>query len=466
MAVSENLVTVELQVSGGLSMVFCFFLFASYAMFEELRSRHYIKLVMNVCIGCFCTCVAIVLGAGMKNNSTGCWVQGMAVNYFALTSVLWVLVISYELYKVVLKSRVLRTDHTIYHYMVWLFPLVTTLLPLTTNTYGRIDGQVDVCFISDRSDSPSWGRTFWIIMSFYLWVWLTILFILIQFFRIAHALRNKSGVPASIRRSVNMLGTYPLILVLCWVVPSFSRMWYIFAPASSDEYTGYYEVTLLGNCLPYLMGALVSLATFIASDEIRRCWYEYVFGEASQEEVLNSKTSMSYRGGKSRSFQAQSALMDAASADPSMVAVTNPMGAGGTGSGSGSVDHDLYDEDDVEEERMSRYSSRLSRFLAPTFGFAMSGPGGSPGSDRSSHSSRASGVGGPASSISMKAIPSSGNLSAASGAAGSDSSSSAGSEVYSSTPAAGSGVPMGSVDNPVPPVPARDPSSHSGLTEV
>lgn len=392
MALEDN-ITVQMQVTGALSMCACMLLFVSCYNFTELRSKGYIKLLLNVCISSFFFSTAVVIGSKEKEGSPGCWYQGIVANYFGVCQVLWIIVISYEVYSVVLRSRVLRTDMSRYHYICWIFPLFTTFLPLTTNTYGRVAGQVHMCGIVSRENSPYWGATFWTIASFYIWIWLAIGFISFGLFRILVVLRGKSGgaIPASIRGSIIMLGVYPLILVFCWIVPTFSRVWFFF-PHNGPKYAGYYTVTILCNVLPNLMGFLVVCALFSTSEEIRRCWYDFLFLAAQDRDSFSG----SRVGGASRSGSmlstTSSALMDAAHRNPDMVSVTNPMS-----SMAGEDYRDTFADDDGEE-RLSRFS-QLGRFLAPTFGFGR-------GSNVSRSSTTSSAGGRSTSAIGMTSISS------------------------------------------------------------
>lgn len=442
----EDNVTVQMQVTGAMSMSACVLLFVSCYLFSELRSKGYIKLLLNVCIASFFFSTAVVIGSKEHGGSVGCWYQGLTANYWGVSQVLWILVISYELYSVVLQSRVLRTDTTRYHYFCWLFPLVTTFAPLTTNTYGRVAGQVHLCGIDSLPNSPNWGTFFWTIASFYFWIWLTIGFITFGFLRILSVFRSKakSGVPVppSIRGSVIMLGVYPLILVLCWIVPTFSRIWFFF-PHNGPKYPGYYTVTIMCNILPNLMGFLIVLALFVTSEEIRRCWYDMLFISAQDRDSFSGSRSNKISSSRSSSLRSDDPLMLAAkSGGPNNrsdnhvnVSITNPMSAMAE---TGGEYRETIDGDD--EERYSRFS-QLGRFLAPTFGFG-GGMRNTTSSRASTTSSRASSAGGMTATIGMTSLHStdSGNSSSSGGDGAPPS--------FAGTPAGATLVPTR--DNPVP----------------
>lgn len=351
--------TLEMSITGSISFFASLFVLVTWMVFKELHSKQYIQHIVCVEFCCLMQSIAVLLGPHQSTGSPRCWFQGMVLVMFPLSSVLWILVISYQLYAVVMTGKVFSGAHALHRQLVcWLFPLCATLLPLTTNTYGQISGQVDVCTVANRSDSPKWGKTFWGIASFYGWLWLGILLIIMGFVRIMLRVRQQA-LPAVIRGSILVLGCYPLILVLCWIFPTFSRI-YFDLPQNGQQgdddngqmYPGEGVIAVLANVMPNLQGFFVALALVITSDEVRRRWY------------VTFARLFGWEGDDRESFLS--------SAHDSTKIPTTQKAHGAPGVEGGASGGSLPTEAAEQEE--TRFS-RLSRFFVPTFGPAKGSEG-------------------------------------------------------------------------------------------
>jgi hypothetical protein len=115
----------------------------------------------------------------------------------------------------------------LWHIFCWVWPLVLTLLILTTNRYGCGE-KADICwcFIANRQNSPEWSLAFWTITAFYLWVWLSIVIFTIVFLLALHhcrQYRTASSCSSSVTIDEVIIRTllpYLLILIVCWIGPT------------------------------------------------------------------------------------------------------------------------------------------------------------------------------------------------------------------------------------------------------
>ena len=90
----------------------------------------------------------------VKNGTVACWFQALSTNYCYLGSILWTTLIGYQLYTIVCLGNNVRTIRWRYaHLFCWIFPIIPTLLVLTTNWYGKDSEDVSWCFIS-RGEIP------------------------------------------------------------------------------------------------------------------------------------------------------------------------------------------------------------------------------------------------------------------------------------------------------------------------
>lgn len=150
---------------------------------------------------------------------------------------------------------------TWWHLFCWGWPLILTLLILTTNRYG-CGGNAELCwcFIAGRSDSPDWTQAFWTITSFYFWVWSSIIVFTIVFFIALYRCQqfqgslSKSSVEGVIVRT---LLPYPLIIVVCWIFPTIFDVAIAIDPNSSlvDSHLS----LVIASVLPTLQGMLTGV---------------------------------------------------------------------------------------------------------------------------------------------------------------------------------------------------------------
>ncbi len=138
---------------------------------REVSKRSYNSIIMCVVFCDFFSCLGAGLGLA-KDGSAKCWFQGIMTNYFPLAGVFWTTWIAITVYRIAQSAYHKDLFSNSIIIICWTLPLILTLLPLTTNTYGVYDPIVDDrgwCFIDDRRDSPNWTNLFWAIMSFYFW---------------------------------------------------------------------------------------------------------------------------------------------------------------------------------------------------------------------------------------------------------------------------------------------------------
>lgn len=213
----------SLIIPGIISSISSFLiLFTCIFLFPELKKLRYIELVLYVSINDFIASVAMSLGPS-KDGSAACWFQGLSSNFNFISAVFWATVISYQVYLVVLHGTILK-DLTLIHYICWGIPLLMTILPLSTDTYGTYDND-NWCFIKKESNSKHpWTELFWAIMSFYIWVWLAIIFNFFMIGSISWKLYKMREIPDIIWDSFIKLSLYPVVISICWIPASIVDM--------------------------------------------------------------------------------------------------------------------------------------------------------------------------------------------------------------------------------------------------
>jgi hypothetical protein len=232
---------------------------------------------------------------GFSNDRTNlCQAQAFLTNLGPLWSIFWTIRISIIVMKIIYKTpQSSRTPMTatirfsfssnpspaqitpipraspesdlessfIWHLFCWVWPLILTLLILTTNRYGCAGSNVDLCwcFIANRSNSPDWTLAFWTIAAFYFWVWFSILVFSIVFLLAlyrCHELReslSKSSVEGAIVRT---LLPYLLVIVICWLFPTIFDITIAIAPNSVLINS---RLLVIASVFPTLQGGLTGV---------------------------------------------------------------------------------------------------------------------------------------------------------------------------------------------------------------
>jgi hypothetical protein len=158
----------------------------------------------------------------VHENSLLCKTQAILTNIFPLSSVFWVTILIYIYVKLLTSHESVHLIHTTIHIFCWGFPILLTFLPLTTNKFGVLDGEIGWCWLDERSNTPPWASFFWNILSFYLWIWLAIGVYMLFYFYILYEIRNRYDTFRSsdnILRTLHKISLYPLSVVSCWLIP-------------------------------------------------------------------------------------------------------------------------------------------------------------------------------------------------------------------------------------------------------
>jgi hypothetical protein len=278
--------TAEMRVPSIFALIGTTAVILTYVLFPRLRSLRYVQIVFYIGVNDLIASIGTAMGS--KTNSAECWYQGIATNYNYLVAIFWTNVIAYQMYSIVVKNEESAKSLAPYHLICWIFPLIVTLLPLTTNTYGEADDQSGWCFIANRPDSPRYGELMWIILSFYIWVWASIAFILCIFVRTGVHLYHLTPVPPAVYNVYWKLGLYPLALIICWIPCSVDDM--LAEMYDSYSFPGSSTLNLMANMLPPLQGFLLSVIFFGSNPVIRQLWFNCWFckdtmGKPTREQI-------------------------------------------------------------------------------------------------------------------------------------------------------------------------------------
>ena len=135
--------------------------------------------------------------------------------FFVHISWMWSTMLSYQLFGVFKSGKFVLSEGSM-HLIAWSVPLVSTLLPLSTNSYGRSAGNPDGWCFLEGNDSTF----FWVVFSFFLVLFVCIS--LMSYFSTRIALKYRSFVRLDlenpeIRMVVDAVQLYPIAMIVCWL---------------------------------------------------------------------------------------------------------------------------------------------------------------------------------------------------------------------------------------------------------
>lgn len=252
-----------IQVYSALSILGCLSVITSYSLFPRIRPFRHIEIIFYIAINELIASIGTVLGYRV-NGTPACIFQGLTSNYNFLSAILWNTVISYQLMRIIQRgSKII--NFAPFHFLCWGFPLLTTLLPFTTNAYGNPNSSPGWCFIGNRQSSPPWGIEVWDILSLYIWMWIAIISILLMYavvFRTIYSLglTDEATFPNLVKFSI-----YPLILIICWTANTITNIY----SGDGDNSRGNWAT------LPALQGFLNAIAFFFTNRKVHRCWWVF-----------------------------------------------------------------------------------------------------------------------------------------------------------------------------------------------
>lgn len=263
-------------IFGSISAGACLTVIATYFLFADLRCLRFVELVFYVSINDMIASVGIALGK-VQTGSFACWFQGLSTNINYLSSMFWTTVITVQIWLIVMRGTTLQ-DMGMIHLVCWVVPVVVSLLPLTTNTYGNEGTNEDWCFISNRPDSPRYGILMWEILSFYVWVWVAILVNMVLLIQSRIALVKILAVGLQdvlasqrILRKCSKLIWYPRILMFCWTASTVTDIADLFNVDRTSH--AFRTAVWLSAILAVSQGWLLAVAFFAMNPIVRFKWY-------------------------------------------------------------------------------------------------------------------------------------------------------------------------------------------------
>jgi hypothetical protein len=145
-----------MRASSGASFVASLFLLVLlYKLKKAAKTKSVVNSIMSI-IAVANLLLSASIFIGQPHNGTAlCWIQAVTTNYFCLVHIFWTTMLAYSLFKATKDSLSANVFSKVYLCFGFVFPLVVTLFPLTTNKFGNPhDDERGWCFLDNRKDSP------------------------------------------------------------------------------------------------------------------------------------------------------------------------------------------------------------------------------------------------------------------------------------------------------------------------
>jgi len=266
--ISDDGTSVAMHIIGGVSCASSLCVMVVVIYDKELRTKIYNQVILYIAVCDFVS--GFAAGFGLVRDKTPlCWTQAVLTNIFPIAGVMWTTVIACMLYNIVTSREALKNLPRELHLLCWGLPVILTILPMSTIRYGTYHGgKYGWCFMTDRHSSPDWILLFWVIASFYFWIWSSLFVYCILYM---YVLFNQKPLtnPLTIV-ALKRLCLYPLSVILCWITPTF----YDISRRPYDRNITYNFAYLS----PIFQGTFTALIFFSTNEEARHVLWRMVFG--------------------------------------------------------------------------------------------------------------------------------------------------------------------------------------------
>jgi hypothetical protein len=215
-----------MKVCGTLSAFSSLIVMIIIARFKYLRKRCVYQIIFYISICDFFSAIGESVGQS-QDGTFQCWFQAIVTNIFVLSSIFWTTTIALVLLVTLANHRYSINIYSLPHQLIcWVLPIALTFAPLSTMTFGNLDRDHGWCFLDKNDESHSWTTVMWFIVSFYGWLWGSILLYVGLFLYVTVKYINSENSKLA-AQTIKRLAWYPMIQLLCWVmsmVLDFSRL--------------------------------------------------------------------------------------------------------------------------------------------------------------------------------------------------------------------------------------------------
>lgn len=248
-----------------ISCCFSLLVIGTILFFPAMKKGHFMPIILYMSWSDFGINVASAFGFPASGTPL-CWIQGLMQNLFALSSWFWTTILTYRVYCFVRYGKCkLKKRHM--HLIGWGLPIFLTFIPITTTDYGANESQSQSCIYVRRGDSATWLVPFWSYVTFFFWLFLCLLLMVLWQVIIFFKYRA-SPLKGVISRTYDKVYLYPIAMCICW-----SICYWCDLLATHDTPL----VDTLSVVFGISNGVLSALIFMFKSEEAQNRWKNYLF---------------------------------------------------------------------------------------------------------------------------------------------------------------------------------------------
>lgn len=261
--------TTAMRVASSATIFSCMLVVGIFASNQSIRQKNINKVVFYICICQIGSAIGSMLGQP-RNQTIACYVQSFLTNFFPFACSIWTTITSYMLYRVIHNLGPLDIFSRPILALCWGLPLVLSLLPLTTDTFGNEDTDRGWCFYRSANSSPEWTVTLWVSINYGFLCFAVVSsitclsFSLYTVYGLSHSLNDKLALQ-KLSHSVSRFVWYPVISFICWLPEAVFDLNDSLEKGQSAVLRHDATFTYFAYLMPILEGLFVSIAYFSTS---------------------------------------------------------------------------------------------------------------------------------------------------------------------------------------------------------
>eukprot|EP00298_Acanthocystis_sp_HF-20_P010927 c19127_g1_i2.p1 GENE.c19127_g1_i2~~c19127_g1_i2.p1 ORF type:complete len:319 (+),score=57.64 c19127_g1_i2:65-1021(+) len=128
----KNIIQTLSFVSASLSLCGCLFVIFSFLFFKNLQTFPFKLIFFVSCTELFVSCMVFL------TDSNACWINAAITDYFELSTMMWISVISYNIYQTLCKgNKNVESLENYYHVTGWGIPVLLWVPVAVSDSFGE-----------------------------------------------------------------------------------------------------------------------------------------------------------------------------------------------------------------------------------------------------------------------------------------------------------------------------------------
>ena len=264
------------KACASLSLISTFSVIFSVIMIPKLFERYYIRLICFMCGASFIFCIGDLIGKS-HDGSFPCYLQAFIYFHFPLSNILWMVVITYQLYLVVLHEKNIENEYIV-HFLCWGFPFVGSILPLSTCAMGTWkDDPYGTCGFKESSpDFTKWE----IVWDSYVYISIFIMiFFLVKIYRHTRRLSEINLLNKYVILALGKLKYYPVVGIITYSLQTAIDISILMGEEVNEGMFNF------SNCIVLLQGTWCALIFWCQNMDVFIMLWNSISGKNTSEDI-------------------------------------------------------------------------------------------------------------------------------------------------------------------------------------